>query len=351
MKKLLLLFTLLLFTSLAFGQTTLYETEDNDTWPVADIIDVSQYGVMIDGAVTTGNPDWWRYQAYTGDSLTIYIPDTIFAFISVTVYPPQELDPNTPDLANPYEIIWTYNAPWYEGPYIATEWYQWMEITGEAEYVIGILNHDNPTLPVELSSFTAQVTSENFVQLAWTTQSETDMLGYNVLRASTEDVQTARQVNGDLIPAQNLTMETHYSATDQEGVQNSTYWYWLESLEMNGSSNLHGPVNVTVVAGSPGEEEVPGGVFTTAWLGNYPNPFNPSTSIAYSLAKESAGEVAIYNTRGELVRILQDNQPAGRHSIVWNGKDEAGMACASGVYFFHLRADGLVQVCKGILLK
>jgi len=130
MKKLLLLFTLLLITSLAFGQTTLYETEDNDTWPVADIIDVSQYGVMIDGAVTTGNPDWWRYQAYTGDSLTIYIPDTIFAFISVTVYPPQELDPNTPDLANPYEIIWTYNAPWYEGPYIATEWYQWMEITG-----------------------------------------------------------------------------------------------------------------------------------------------------------------------------------------------------------------------------
>jgi|GEM_PF-3256217 len=323
-----------------------YSRPGNVLWSDLFLFPVQEY--VADG------PQGWFVPA---GGLTV--PGDHIHYYRIRVYP------NTPMTQYPGIVYWLVASFVTEGGNVgwkttftvfndAGVWWSgemWEPVIINLEPVDLAFSIGNPTLPVELSSFTAQVTSENFVQLAWTTQSETDMLGYNVLRADTDVVTNARQVNGELIPAHNQPMETHYSATDQEVVQNSTYWYWLESLEMNGSSNLHGPVSVSVVPGTPGGPDVPDAALVTALLGNYPNPFNPSTSIAYSLAKESAVEVAIYNTRGELVRTLQDYKPAGRHSIVWNGKDSAGMACASGVYFFHLRADGMEQVSKGILVK
>jgi hypothetical protein len=70
------------------------------------------------------------------------------------------------------------------------------------------LRDSGATTPVELSSFTASVTAQNFVQLAWVTQSETDMLGYNVLRGDTNTPQAAVCMNADIIPAGNQSMET-----------------------------------------------------------------------------------------------------------------------------------------------
>lgn len=72
----------------------------------------------------------------------------------------------------------------------------------------------------------------------------------------------------------------------------------------------------------------------TELIGNYPNPFNPSTNIKFSLKTDSKVSLMIYNIRGQKVRTLvNENLPAGHHSVVWNGRDDSGKSVSSGVYF------------------
>lgn len=85
---------------------------------------------------------------------------------------------------------------------------------------------------------------------------------------------------------------------------------------------------------------------------NYPNPFNPSTTISFSLAKFGNVSMKIYNTRGQLVKTLIDGaMPAGRHSVLWAGVDEHGRPVASGLYFCRLTAGGKIMHSKMMLLK
>jgi len=85
---------------------------------------------------------------------------------------------------------------------------------------------------------------------------------------------------------------------------------------------------------------------------NYPNPFNPETRIAFALP--SAGEIrlAIYNVLGREVRTLvSSHMEAGQHTAVWDSRDNAGAAAASGVYFYRLEAGGYSMTRKMMLLK
>jgi len=86
---------------------------------------------------------------------------------------------------------------------------------------------------------------------------------------------------------------------------------------------------------------------------NYPNPFNPTTTIAFAIGGESADvELEIYNVAGELVRTLADGEmPGGRHTVVWNGRDDDGRTVSSGVYFVRLACSGEAQTRKIALLK
>ncbi|RMF69304.1 MAG: T9SS C-terminal target domain-containing protein [Calditrichaeota bacterium] len=87
---------------------------------------------------------------------------------------------------------------------------------------------------------------------------------------------------------------------------------------------------------------------------NYPNPFNPTTTIEFGVPEGAAQTVTlrIFNVRGQTVRELVNGQfSPGRHSVVWNGHDDAGRQSSSGVYFYRLHAGDVVQVKKMILMK
>ena len=90
----------------------------------------------------------------------------------------------------------------------------------------------------------------------------------------------------------------------------------------------------------------------TALIGNYPNPFNPSTTISYDLAQSEYVELSIYNIRGQLVKTLV-NEPKeiGRHVVTWNGDDERSVLVSSGIYFYRLRVDSKTEVKKMLLMK
>jgi hypothetical protein len=75
---------------------------------------------------------------------------------------------------------------------------------------------------------------------------------------------------------------------------------------------------------------------------SYPNPFNPTTTIKYFLAKPSLAKLTIYNMLGQKIRILQNTfQTAGEYSFVWDGTDDGNNKVSSGVYFYRLQADNL----------
>ncbi|MFA7289106.1 MAG: glycoside hydrolase family 3 C-terminal domain-containing protein [Melioribacteraceae bacterium] len=85
---------------------------------------------------------------------------------------------------------------------------------------------------------------------------------------------------------------------------------------------------------------------------NYPNPFNPSTTIEYQLPKEGIVKIEIYNSLGQLVKVLSDlYQNAGKYSISWNGKDTNGSSVSSGIYFYRMSTEGFTLVKKMMLLK
>jgi len=91
---------------------------------------------------------------------------------------------------------------------------------------------------------------------------------------------------------------------------------------------------------------------STNLLQNYPNPFNPTTKISYELKKNSAVELTIYNSKGQVVKKIVDaEQKAGKYAIGWNGNDNCNVSVSSGVYFYRLKTDSNAITKKMILIK
>ena len=85
---------------------------------------------------------------------------------------------------------------------------------------------------------------------------------------------------------------------------------------------------------------------------NYPNPFNPTTTIRFSLPVAAEVELAIFNLLGQRVTTLVEGlRAAGRYTVVWDGRDDAGRPVASGVYFYRLQTDGFRETRKMLLVK
>lgn len=88
-------------------------------------------------------------------------------------------------------------------------------------------------------------------------------------------------------------------------------------------------------------------------LSNYPNPFNPETEIKFSIPNDSKVDIEIYNTKGQKIKSLtQNNFTKGSHSIIWIGDDESGKSVSSGIYYYKLNVNGKNEaVEKCLLLK
>jgi len=113
------------------------------------------------------------------------------------------------------------------------------------------------------------------------------------------------------------------------------------------------PYLTTLPVGIGGSDDTqPNEQAQTRLLPAYPNPFNPSTTVAFSLPQAAQTELAVYNIRGQRVcTLVNDHLAAGDHSVQWNGTDDAGRAVSSGVYFCRLQAGGNTRVGRMVLLK
>lgn len=215
--------------------------------------------------------------------------------------------------------------------------------------ITGTYTPTDPTLPVTLSHFSAIPTAQNYVLLTWTSQSESNLLGYSVYRSDTRELSSAVRIS-DMIAGTNSSQAHVYTFYDQELTEAGTYYYWLQSMDLDGTSGFHGPVSVAFSIG--GETGSPGIPTMTVLENAYPNPFNPSTTIHYQLNAPGKVEIVIYNVKGHRVRSFSRYHDApGRYGIIWDGCDDSGNALASGLYLYKMRSGDYCAIKKLVLQK
>jgi uncharacterized repeat protein (TIGR01451 family) len=104
-----------------------------------------------------------------------------------------------------------------------------------------------------------------------------------------------------------------------------------------------------IAAALPASESIP---VVLTLKSNFPNPFNPSTTIRYGVPREGRVELGVYDVRGRLVaRLIDEVKPAGYHAVVWEGRNAAGEGVASGTYLCRIIAGGEVRTEKMLLIK
>ena len=92
-------------------------------------------------------------------------------------------------------------------------------------------------------------------------------------------------------------------------------------------------------------------VTTKTELSNHPNPFNPSTTIEFSIQNNSKVELSIFNIKGQKIKSITNCvYAAGNYSKIWNGDDEAGKAVSSGIYYYQLKINDKTEVVKKCML-
>ncbi len=159
-----------------------------------------------------------------------------------------------------------------------------------------------------------------------------ELLGYTVYRDGTE-----------IAYIEDPTITTYSDPIPGAG----THEYFVTALYNEGESEPSNTVSVVVT--NTENILVPQ---VTKLNGNYPNPFNPSTTISFQLAENSPVELVIYNIKGQKVKeLINSNLDAGYYKAVWNGKDDQNRSVSSGIYFYKMKSGKYVSTGKCIQLK
>jgi hypothetical protein len=149
--------------------------------------------------------------------------------------------------------------------------------------------------------------------------------------------------NGDVVTLDGSTIEREelsFTFRDDTVEPGKTYIYDVFAADGGERRSMFRTERITVAP------------IETALMQNHPNPFNPTTTIRYDLAKKGHVSLVVYDVRGSVVRVLEDRSiPAGSHEATWNGRDEQGLPVASGIYFYRLVAPGFRDTRKMVLLK
>jgi hypothetical protein len=196
-------------------------------------------------------------------------------------------------------------------------------------------------VPIELSSFVGSV-MEDRVVLNWATASQTNNVGFRVLRST--DGETYEVVS-ELIAGAGTTdqlMDYMFEDTGVPAVE--VVYYVLEQIDLDGSVNLSNPIEVLL-----GARFTPPTEFASTV---YPNPFNPRTTISYDLPADTDVSIVIYNETGQEIRhLVTQHYTAGRYSVQWDAKDYLGRSVGSGVYIAKIVAGPNTAIQKMLLLK
>jgi len=181
---------------------------------------------------------------------------------------------------------------------------------------------------------------------------ETSLMFANAIYYVYSDIQwiTVTPDTGRVSPGENQEINVMVDATDLEsGTYNCNLI--INSNSPYADSIIVVPVelNVSPVGISENENNIP---VTYNLSQNFPNPFNPETTIKYQLPQASDVKITIYNTMGQKVKeLVNKHTQAGYHNVVWDGKSNQGTQVSSGIYFYQINAGDFNKTMKLLLLK
>lgn len=171
-------------------------------------------------------------------------------------------------------------------------------------------------------------------EIKWETATERENYGFEVHRKLEQDVnwQLVEFVEGN----GTTTEKQQYSLLDGGIQQAGTYTYKLVQIDFDGAKSEFGPVELLV------EKPQKTGITQV-----YPNPFNPATTVSYSLANDGFIQMTLYDLLGrQVVQLVREHQKAGTYSVPLNAS-----SFASGVYFIWMETGGITDVQRITLIK
>ncbi|MCF6271241.1 MAG: T9SS type A sorting domain-containing protein [Melioribacteraceae bacterium] len=209
---------------------------------------------------------------------------------------------------------------------------------GAFEFKPGVV-YTPPATPPAPDNLTIEMLEDGKVKLTWNDNSDNEF-GFHIWR--TADVTNPEQFI-EFIDAEGFI---HLDFTEANAIEyiDSTatiatveYRYRIKAINNRGNSAY---TNIVEFIATDIEENLSESIVTEfVLLANYPNPFNPSTTIEYQTPTNANVKITIYNVVGELVKtIFEGNVSAGSHSVNWNAEDRSGNSVTSGVYFYRISA-------------
>ncbi len=198
---------------------------------------------------------------------------------------------------------------------------------------------NNGALPVELTTFSTLIVDNNVV-LNWETATEVNNYGFNVERKYITQIASNLSDTwakiGFIEGNGNSNSPKYYSYTDNAIEASGKYLYRLKQIDIDGSFEYSDVVEVNL--GTPQVFEL---------KQNFPNPFNPTTSIQFNLPQDGHVRLSVFNIVGEEVReLLNNNIAAGYHSVNFDAS-----SLNSGLYLYKIEAGNFVQIRKMMLVK
>ena len=193
-------------------------------------------------------------------------------------------------------------------------------------------------VPVELVSFSAEAFSSQ-VNLIWSTATELNNLGFEVERSTAEEWSTIGFVRGK---GTTTEIQNYSFIDDLFGLSALKILYRLKQIDFNGTYSYSDEIEVNLNPLSFSLEQ------------NWPNPFNNSCVIRYSIPKSSQVTLKIFNTLGEeIATLVNEEKPVGTYKVNWNAAN-----LPSGVYFYRIQSvpssssgQAFIDTKKMILLK
>jgi hypothetical protein len=196
---------------------------------------------------------------------------------------------------------------------------------------------ENGALEVSLVSFTGEA-ADNGVLLHWSTLSENNNLGFEIeRRIEGEEYKRIGFIkgHGEALAA------IDYEFLDKNIETGLTYYYRLKQINTDGSFTYS--ETIVIAASLPMQAQLEQ---------NFPNPFNPNTTIDFQLNEACRVLLTIYDLNGRHVATLvEQDQPAGLYHIKWSGKDNDGMMVPTGIYIYRLQIPSQTILKKMIFIR
>jgi len=299
-----------------FNTLNTFPASTNGHWGMEVYFDVGGAGRLLNGATVnfTWTPGVWQYCEVIVD---LDLDQAQFWF-------------NGSQVGSTW--VWTRGDPTtYAKRVAANDFYGPLQTTADEAYYDDYWFGDSP-IPVELTSFTANVNNLGDVVLNWETATEINNQGFEIeRRTESSEFRTIGFVDGN----GTTTEPRSYVYTDRTA-ENGTNYYRLKQIDYNGTYAYSDVVEIDVT-----------GPLTFDLSQNYPNPFNPSTSIKYSVPESGNIRLSVFNIVGEEVAVLAEGfTQAGFYEVTFDASN-----LSTGVYLYKLQSANSVQTKKMMLLK